>query len=43
MSESAAPMNQGRHAIDSTGPLVDSESPKLIGGDSFVKRTQNPK
>jgi threonyl-tRNA synthetase len=42
MSEAAAPMDQGRRANDSTGPLMDTESPKLIGGDSFVERTPNP-
>lgn len=43
MSEAAAaPMDQGRRAKDSTGPLMDTDGPKLIGGDSFVERTKNP-
>jgi threonyl-tRNA synthetase len=43
MSEAAAaPMDQGRRAKESTGPLMDTDKGKLIGGYSFVERTQNP-
>lgn len=33
---------QGRRAKASTGPRMDSEGGKSIGGDSFLKRTTNP-
>lgn len=33
---------QGRRAKESTGPRMDAEGGKRIGGDSFVKRTANP-
>jgi threonyl-tRNA synthetase len=44
MSEGAdvVPVDQGRRANESTGPLMDTDKGKLIGGDSFVDRTQNP-
>lgn len=38
----AAPMDQGRRAKEGAGPLMDTDTPKLIGGDSFVQRTKNP-
>ena len=33
---------QGRRAKASTGPRMDDTEKKLIGGDSFVKRTKDP-
>ena len=33
---------QGRRAKASTGPRMEEGAGKLIGGDSFVKRTANP-
>jgi threonyl-tRNA synthetase len=43
MSETAAaPMDQGRRAKESTGPLMDTDTGKLIGGDCFAERTANP-
>jgi threonyl-tRNA synthetase len=33
---------QGRRAKASTGPRMDAEGGKRIGGDSFVLRTKNP-
>lgn len=33
---------QGRRAKASSGPRMDAEGGKHIGGDSFVKRTSNP-
>jgi TGS domain len=41
MSETV-PMDQGRRAKESTGPLMDTDKGKSIGGDSFVGRTPNP-
>ena len=33
---------QGRRAKASTGPRMDDTSKKMIGGDSFLKRTKDP-
>ena len=41
MSEDPKVGDQGRRAKASTGPLMDTDK-RLIGGDSFVERTQNP-
>jgi len=35
-------MDQGRRAKESTGPLMDTDKGKLIGGDCFLERTKNP-
>jgi len=40
MSEATSAVDQGRRAIESDGPLM--ETGNLIGGDSFPKRTPNP-
>jgi threonyl-tRNA synthetase len=44
MSEAASAVDQGRRAIESDGPLMETAEgeSKLIGGDSFPKRTPNP-
>ena len=39
---STAPLEQGRRAKESDGPLMDTSTSKSIGGDSFVERTKNP-